>query len=544
MSRYLVDRIAATPEHRAPDRDRGHGARRRPGAAPRERDLGLPPRPARRETAADPQPLPLRRRRSRDELGAALPAQARPRGLRADRRGGAGRRRRASRRSRRACPASSPSATCARARSSASAAPSARARRWSPRSTPRWRPPTRPDAACPSRSALHGILRLLARPVRRRADGAASCCSPIAATARPARIFVIGRAFWQRTDDSREAEAELRAIVRRIRRRPVRGARIRARFYGAEREVETDRDGYFRVEMAPGEPVPTDRRLAPPRARDAGARARVAAFAEVYIPPPRGADRGRLRHRRHGDAHRRRQQGGDALAALRAGRREPHRLPRRLAALPGAARRRRRRRGQPDALRLARALGHLRASSRSSSSAHEIPVGPILFLREWGISWKHPLPRRAVDHKRALIEAMMALYADMPFVLIGDSGQHDPEVYRRIVERYGARVRAVYIRDVRPAARSGRRRSRRWPRRCARPAAHLVLAADSAGDRRGRGPARADRAGGARGRRGAGRGARDRQGKPALEPRGGRRRRLGCRHQTRSAPPPRRRNST
>ena len=39
---------------------------------------------------------------------------------------------------------------------------------------------------------------------------------------------------------------------------------------------------------------------------------------------------------------------------------------------------------------------------------HEIPVGPILFLREWGISWKHPVPRRAVDHKRVLIEAMMA----------------------------------------------------------------------------------------------------------------------------------------
>ena len=53
-----------------------------------------------------------------------------------------------------------------------------------------------------------------------------------------------------------------------------------------------------------------------------------------------------------------------------------------------------------------------------------------------------------MDHKRLLIEAMMRLYTDMPFVLIGDSGQHDPEVYRRIVERFGGRVRAVYIRDV------------------------------------------------------------------------------------------------
>ena len=67
----------------------------------------------------------------------------------------------------------------------------------------------------------------------------------------------------------------------------------------------------------------------------------------------------------------------------------------------------------------------------------------------------------------------------MPFVLIGDSGQHDPEVYRRIVERYDGRVRAVYIRDV----------TARGPERAAEVAAmaaalraggaHLVLAADS-----------------------------------------------------------------
>ena len=110
---------------------------------------------------------------------------------------------------------------------------------------------------------------------------------------------------------------------------------------------------------------------------------------------------------------------------------------------------------------------------------HEIPVGPILFLREWGISWKHPLPRRAVDHKQVLIEAMMALYADMPFVLIGDSGQHDPELYARIAADAGERVRAVYIRDV--AAR-GKERATEVAALAAtlkRSGAHLVLARDS-----------------------------------------------------------------
>jgi phosphatidate phosphatase APP1 len=110
---------------------------------------------------------------------------------------------------------------------------------------------------------------------------------------------------------------------------------------------------------------------------------------------------------------------------------------------------------------------------------HDIPVGPILFLREWGVSFRHPLPRRAVDHKRHLIEAMMALYDKMPFVLIGDSGQHDPEVYRRIVERYGGRVRAVYIRDI--AARGPERSAEvtAMAETLRAVGAHLVLAADT-----------------------------------------------------------------
>ena len=79
---------------------------------------------------------------------------------------------------------------------------------------------------------------------------------------------------------------------------------------------------------------------------------------------------------------------------------------------------------------------------------HRIPVGPILFLREWGISLKRPFPRRAEDHKLVLIRDMLDLYRDLPFVLIGDSGQHDPEVYAQLVHEHPGRVVAVYIRNV------------------------------------------------------------------------------------------------
>jgi len=79
---------------------------------------------------------------------------------------------------------------------------------------------------------------------------------------------------------------------------------------------------------------------------------------------------------------------------------------------------------------------------------NRIPVGPILFLREWGLSWRHPWPRRAEDHKRDLIEPMLKLFDDLPCVLIGDSGQHDPEVYAQIVKTHPGRVTAIYIRRV------------------------------------------------------------------------------------------------
>ena len=79
---------------------------------------------------------------------------------------------------------------------------------------------------------------------------------------------------------------------------------------------------------------------------------------------------------------------------------------------------------------------------------NRIPVGPILFLREWGLSLQRPLPRKAVDHKAKMIEKMLSLYDTLPFVLIGDSGQHDPETYTRIVREYPGRIRAIYIRKI------------------------------------------------------------------------------------------------
>src|SRR5690606_15856540 len=79
---------------------------------------------------------------------------------------------------------------------------------------------------------------------------------------------------------------------------------------------------------------------------------------------------------------------------------------------------------------------------------HRIPIGPVLFLREWGMTLQRPLPRRAQDHKLELIRNMLALYRDLPFVLIGDSGQRDPEIYAQVVREHPGRALAIYIRNV------------------------------------------------------------------------------------------------
>jgi hypothetical protein len=43
---------------------------------------------------------------------------------------------------------------------------------------------------------------------------------------------------------------------------------------------------------------------------------------------------------------------------------------------------------------------------------------------------------------------MLDLYSDLPFILIGDSGQEDPEIYYELVGLYPKRILAVYIRNV------------------------------------------------------------------------------------------------
>ena len=84
---------------------------------------------------------------------------------------------------------------------------------------------------------------------------------------------------------------------------------------------------------------------------------------------------------------------------------------------------------------------------------HGFPAGPLL-LRDYGLDRSLWRTFEHGGHKSAHIDELLAFYPGLPFILIGDSGQQDPEIYAQAVERWPGRICAVYIRSVTGAARN------------------------------------------------------------------------------------------
>ena len=82
----------------------------------------------------------------------------------------------------------------------------------------------------------------------------------------------------------------------------------------------------------------------------------------------------------------------------------------------------------------------------------DIPEGP-LFLKDFGVDPGKLIKSGHHDHKLDQIRRLLAFYPDLDVVLIGDSGQEDPEIYQQAVARHPGRVRAVFVRDVTDDAR-------------------------------------------------------------------------------------------
>ena len=82
---------------------------------------------------------------------------------------------------------------------------------------------------------------------------------------------------------------------------------------------------------------------------------------------------------------------------------------------------------------------------------NDIPEGPLL-LRDFGLDANKESADH-MGHKFKEIKNILMAYPHLNFVLIGDSGQEDPKIYREIVKKFPGRILAIYIRDVQLADR-------------------------------------------------------------------------------------------
>ncbi len=77
---------------------------------------------------------------------------------------------------------------------------------------------------------------------------------------------------------------------------------------------------------------------------------------------------------------------------------------------------------------------------------HLFPKGPIL-LRDFRTPFdKTPKPK--MPHKQSEILNLLKMYPDMKFVLIGDSGEKDADIYTKTAEEFPGRILAIYLRNV------------------------------------------------------------------------------------------------
>lgn len=301
---------------------------------------------------------------------------------------------------------------------------------------------------------LRSALRFLGRPARRGGRGSARVVQPYRGYGSRRELYLMGRVFRQPGLGLNLREGVLDDVVnmgRRSVRWGVDQARVRAVAAGGEAIVTTDRDGYFRLRMPIADALPSGALWLPVRLTLLPARAGEPCPPDtggrVYIPPERVdcavisdiddtviytgvASKLTMMYRLFVQKARHRTAFPGVSALYRA----------LFYGADGRAWR--------PMLYVSRGPWNIYDVLVEFFKLNRIPHGPVLFLREWGVTVQRPLPLRAGDHKARLIDEMLGIYADLPFILIGDSGQRDPEVYAEAVVRFPGRIRAIYIRHV------------------------------------------------------------------------------------------------
>ena len=271
----------------------------------------------------------------------------------------------------------------------------------------------------------------------------------------PQRLYLKGRVLEDEhitpPEDNDSLWDNLVNMYRRMESDEIPHARLVARVAGAEKEVEADEEGYFEVWLEPSPPVPAAQlwqpvvlELTSPQGEEGR---QVTAEGKVFIPPPSArfgvisdiddtvlqTDAAHLLHMARtvflGNARTRLPFEGVAAfyrALFKgAGGNESNPL-----------------------FYVSSSPWNLYDLLSDFFNLQDIPIGPILMLRDWGISDNDLLPFGHMAYKLSAIHKVLEMYQEMKFILIGDSGQEDPEIYAEVVRQYPQRILAVYIRNV------------------------------------------------------------------------------------------------
>lgn len=82
---------------------------------------------------------------------------------------------------------------------------------------------------------------------------------------------------------------------------------------------------------------------------------------------------------------------------------------------------------------------------------NDLPRGPLM-LRDMGLFPRsfpfEFLDRQYKGHKIASVARILSMYPDMPFILVGDSGERDTDIYLTIAKAFPGQVKAIYIHDL------------------------------------------------------------------------------------------------
>jgi phosphatidate phosphatase APP1 len=269
-------------------------------------------------------------------------------------------------------------------------------------------------------------------------------------------LYVEGRLIEKRAEAGGPGEKgvlhNIKNTIKRFESREIPGARIRARFRGGAWDTWTDNEGFFKIDLPlreplePGwhevqlevvrtirkgvHPTSTARMLVPPADAEFGI---ISDLDDTVIKSSAGNKLRQLQLLFGNDVRSR-----AAFAGV-------EQLYHGLVGGPSGT-------NSNPIFYISRSGWNIYDVFQEFLEDKNIPPGP-LFLQDLAFKEDKSSALGHESHKRDRIRSLLDVYPRLQFVLIGDSGQDDPETYRRIVHQKPDRVKAIYLRDVSPDER-------------------------------------------------------------------------------------------